>query len=68
MAKRTRRHHRVTTYTTTTAAPAAPVGRSVDDLSGEVSNLRKETVETTTEVKQIQQAIVVTPPPANTRT
>ena len=52
--------------TTSTAAPAAPVGRSIDDLSGEVSNLRKETVETTTEVKQIQQAIVVSPPPANT--
>ncbi len=54
------------TYTTTTAVTAAPTGRSVDELSGEVSNLRAETVQNTTEVKQIQQAIVVSPPPANT--
>ena len=65
VAKRTRHHRVVRTYTSTTVAPAAPTGRSVDELSGEVSNLRKETVENTTEVKQLQQAIVVTPPPAN---
>ncbi|HEV3111907.1 MAG TPA: outer membrane beta-barrel protein [Candidatus Binataceae bacterium] len=59
IAKRTRRHHRVTTTTTTTVAP---VGRSIDDLSGEVTNLRQESVQTATEVKQIQQAIVVAPP------
>ncbi len=59
VAKRMRRrHHRVTTTTTA----AAPVGRSIEDLSGEVSNLRQESVQTSTEVKQIQQAIVVAPP------
>jgi Putative beta-barrel porin-2, OmpL-like. bbp2 len=68
IAKRARRrHHRVTTSTTTyTAAPAVPVGRSIDELQGEVSNLRTESVQTSTEVKQIQQAINVAPPPANT--
>ena len=65
VAKRTRHHRVIRTYTTSTVAPAAPTGRSVDELSGEVSNLRKETVENTNEVKQLQQAIVVTPPPAN---
>src|SRR5580704_12364851 len=62
VAKRMRRrHHRVTTTTTTVTEPA-PVGRSIDDLSGEVTNLRQESVQTATEVKQIQQAIVVAPP------
>ena len=56
-----RRHHRVTT-TTTTVTTTAPVGRSIEDLSGEVTNLRQESVQTSTEVKQIQQAIVVAPP------
>src|SRR5579875_2714825 len=62
LARRTHRRHRVVT-TTTTAAP--PAGRSVEDLSGEVGNLRAQSAETSTEVKQIQKAIVVAPPPAN---
>ena len=61
-----RRHHRVTTMTTTTTTTTAPVGRSIEDLSGEVTNLRTESVQTATEVKQIQQAIAVAPPPTNT--
>jgi hypothetical protein len=61
VARRARRRHRMTTATTTTTA-AAPVGRSVDELSGEVSNLRAQSAQTNTEVKQIQQAIVVAPP------
>ncbi len=60
VARRVRRRHRVVA-TTTTAAPA-PVGRSVDELSGEVTNLRQESAQTSTEVKQIQQAITVAPP------
>ncbi|HEY2104510.1 MAG TPA: outer membrane beta-barrel protein [Candidatus Binataceae bacterium] len=61
VAKRMRRRHRRVITTTTTVA-TAPVGRSIDDLSGEVTNLRQESAQTTTEVKQIQQAIVVAPP------
>ena len=63
VAKRTRRRHRVVT-TTTTVAPA-PMGRSVEELSGEVGNLRAESAQTSTEVKQLQQAVTVTAPPAN---
>jgi hypothetical protein len=67
VAKRHRRHHRATTtYESTTTTTAAPVGRSIDELQGQVSNLRAQTVETTTQVKQIQQAINVTAPPTNT--
>jgi hypothetical protein len=67
VAKRHRRHHRATTtYESTTTTTAAPVGRSIDELQGQVSNLRAETVETTTQVKQLQQAVNVTAPPANT--
>ncbi len=64
VAKRVRRRHRVTrTYESTTAASTAPpVGRSIDELQGQVSNLRQQTVETNTQVKQIQQAITVAPP------
>jgi hypothetical protein len=60
LAKRVRRHHR--TAAAPVMAPAAPVGRSIYELQGEVSNLRQETVETNTQVRQIQQAITVTPP------
>jgi len=52
----------MTTTSTATTAATAPVGRSVDELQGEVSNLRQQTVETNTQVKQIQQAITVSPP------
>ncbi len=64
VAKRARRrHHRVTTtYESTTTSTAPPVGRSIDELQGQVSNLRQQTVETNTQVKQIQQAITVAPP------
>jgi hypothetical protein len=64
VAKRARRrHHRVTTtYESTTTSTAPPVGRSIDELQGQVSNLRAQTVETNTQVKQIQQAITVAPP------
>jgi hypothetical protein len=63
VAKRPRRHHRATrTYESTTTTTAAPVGRSIDELQGPVSNLRAQTVETTTQVKQLQQAITVAPP------
>ena len=61
VARRARRRHRVTTSTTTPTV-AAPVGRSVDELSGEVTNLRAQSAETTSEVKQLQQAVVVAPP------
>jgi len=63
VAKRARRRHRVTrTYESATTATAPPVGRSIDELQGQVSNLRQQTVETNTQVKQIQQAITVAPP------
>lgn len=62
LTKRTRRRHRVTTTTYTTTTTAPPAGRSIDELQGQVSNLRAQTVETNTEVKQIQQAITVAPP------
>jgi hypothetical protein len=45
------------------AAPVAPVtGRSLEQLQGQVDNLRTQSVETGAAVKQIQQAIVVAPP------
>src|SRR5271165_1599729 len=49
VAKRARRrHHRVTTTYESTTSAAPPVGRSIDELQGQVSNLRQQTVETNT--------------------
>ncbi|HKD68165.1 MAG TPA: hypothetical protein VKB84_15070, partial [Candidatus Binataceae bacterium] len=60
LARRSRRHHRSVTTVTTTAP--VPAGRSIDELQGEVSNVRQQSAQTAGEVKQIQQAIVVKPP------
>src|SRR5215813_9004786 len=59
LARRSRRHHRSVTTVTTTAP--VPAGRSIDELQGEVSNVRQQSAQTAGEVKQIQQAIVVKP-------
>ena len=56
---RRHRHHRVTT-TTTTATTVT--GRSIDELQGDVSNLRQQSAQTTNEVKKIEQEITVAPP------
>jgi hypothetical protein len=66
LARRTHRRHRHIETTTTTTVTSPPVGRSIEELSGEVSNLRAESAQNSMQIKQIQQAIVVAPPPANT--
>lgn len=51
-----------------TPAPSAPVGPSatarLEQLTGEVGNLRSAQTEASNEVKKIQEAIAVAPPPA----
>jgi hypothetical protein len=62
IARRTHHRHRMVTTVTTTTVASPPVGRSIDELSGEVSNLRAESNQNSMAIKQIQQAIVVAPP------
>ncbi len=46
--------------------PNRDAGRRADALSADVTNLRTRTVQNTSAVKQLQQAITLSPPPANT--
>lgn len=48
--------------TTTTVVASASEQRRLDALSGQMSNLQKQTDDTTSEVKKIEQAITVAPP------
>ena len=54
-------HHMVTTTTTTVAANTSEQQR-LDALSGQVSNLQKQTDDTTSEVKKIEAAMTVAVP------
>jgi hypothetical protein len=54
-------HHMVTTTTTTVAANTSEQQR-LDALSGQVSNLQKQTDDTTSEVKKIEAAMTVATP------
>jgi len=58
--KTTKHHHK--TVTTTTVVASASEQQRLDALSGQVSNLQKQTDDTTSEVKKIEQAITVAPP------
>jgi hypothetical protein len=61
----TRRHHRhhvVTTTTTTTVAAPTSEEERLNQLSGQVSNLQRQSNDTTSEVKKIEAAITVAPP------
>ena len=57
-----RRHHHTVTTTTTTVVASASEQQRLDQLSGQMSNLQKQTDDTTSEVKKIEQAITVAPP------
>src|ERR1035437_143131 len=56
----TKHHHK--TVTTTTVVASTTEQQRLDALSGQVSNLQKQTDDTTSEVKKIEQAITVAPP------
>ena len=58
----TKHHHKTVTATTTTVVAATSEQQRLDALSGEMSNLKKQTDDTTSEVKKIEQAITVAPP------
>ncbi len=57
----TKHKHRKTVVTTTVVASASEQQR-LDALSGQMSNLQKQTDDTSSEVKKIEQAITVAPP------
>jgi Tfp pilus assembly protein PilE len=61
-AETTKKHHRRTVTTTTTVVASASEQHRLDQLSGQMSNLQKQTDDTTSEVKKIEQAITVAPP------
>jgi hypothetical protein len=56
----TKHHHK--TVTTTTVVASTSEQQRLDALSGQMSNLQKQTDDTTSEVKKIEQAITVAPP------
>jgi outer membrane murein-binding lipoprotein Lpp len=58
--KTTKHHHK--TVTTTTVVASTSEQQRLDALSGQVNNLQKQTDDTTSEVKKIEQAITVAPP------
>jgi len=60
-----RHHHHVVTTTTTTVAPGPDEEQRLNALSGQVGNLQKQQDDTTSQVKQIEAAMVVAQPAAN---
>jgi hypothetical protein len=61
LAKATKHKHRKTVESSTVVASASEQQR-LNALSGQMSNLQKQTDDTTSEVKKIEQAITVAPP------
>jgi len=61
LAKATKHRHRKTVETTTVVASSSEQQR-LNALSGQMSNLQKQTDDTSSEVKKIEQAITVAPP------
>jgi hypothetical protein len=59
---RTHRRHHKTVETTTTVVASASEQQRLNALSGQMSNLQKQTDDTSSEVKKIEQAITVAPP------
>ena len=57
-----RHHHKAVTTTTTTVVASTSEEQRLNALSGQMSNLQKQTDDTTSEVKKIEQAITVAPP------
>ena len=57
-----RHHHHVVTTTTTTTAIGPSEEQRLNALSGQVSNLQKQSDDTTSEVKKIEAAMTVTVP------
>ncbi|MGA9724982.1 MAG: outer membrane beta-barrel protein, partial [Candidatus Binatus sp.] len=60
-----RRHHHRTVVTTTTVATSANEEQRLNALSGQVSNLQRQTDDTTSEVKKIEAAMIVAQPAAS---
>jgi hypothetical protein len=60
-----RRHHHRTVVTTTTVATSANEEQRLNALSGQVSNLQRQSDDTTSEVKKIEAAMVVAQPAAS---
>jgi len=64
------KHHHHVVHETTTTRTGRATGPGEEErlnaLSGEVGNLQKQSDDTTSEVKKIEAAMVVAPPPANT--
>jgi hypothetical protein len=60
-----RRHHHKTVVTTTTVATSANEEQRLNALSGQVSNLQRQSDDTTSEVKKIEAAMVVAQPAAS---
>ena len=58
-------HHHVVTTTTTTRATGPDEEQRLNALSGQVGNLQKQQNDTSSEVKQIEAAMVVAQPAAN---
>lgn len=54
--------HKKRVVTTTTVVASASEQQRLDALSGQMSNLQKQTDDTSSEVKKIEQAITVAPP------
>ncbi len=54
--------HKKKVVTTTTVVASASEQQRLDALSGQMSNLQKQTDDTSSEVKKIEQAITVAPP------
>ena len=64
----THHHHRMkmaTTTTTTTVVTPTPEQQRLDALSGQMSNLQKQTDDTTSEVKKIEAAMTIAQPAAS---
>ena len=61
----TRRHHHHVVTTTTTRATGPDEEERLNALSGQVGNLQKQQNDTSSEVKQIEAAMVVAQPAAN---
>ncbi|MDB5108162.1 MAG: uncharacterized protein JWM69_1103 [Candidatus Binatus sp.] len=57
-----KRHKRTVVTTTTTTVASTSEQRRLDALAGQMTNLQKETDDTKSEVKQIEQAIAVAAP------
>ncbi len=63
----TKNHHKLKleTTTTTTVVTPTPEQQRLDALSGQVSNLQKQTDDTTSEVKKIEAAMTIAQPAAS---